>query len=250
MAERFEGEIDDLYQKWISSPSAVVGARLADRLRLTGRLDEAAEVAGQGLEEWPSNLSLQVVLGKCHLDGGKLEEAMEAFLEVRSKDPLNLVALRSLAEIAMRQERWDDAVELIEEYLFENPTDEEAEQLLEKAKLARKEQPSQPAEKESQPEPEPGWEPSAEEEPQTATTEEPESTEGFPETRRMEKILAGQAEATEEDAAEKDDDPGGADIDAGVTENQDMRREPRSLLDLFSSDEREDLGLRPFEEGG
>src|SRR6056297_672857 len=130
MAERFEGEIDDLYQKWISSPSAVVGARLADRLRLTGRLDEAAEVAGQGLEEWPSNLSLQVVLGKCHLDGGKLEEAMEAFLEVRSKDPLNLEALRSLAEIAMRQERWDDAVELIEEYLFENPTDEEAEQLL------------------------------------------------------------------------------------------------------------------------
>lgn len=248
MAERFEGEIDDLYQKWISSPSAVVGARLADRLRQTGRLDEAAEVAGQGLEEWPTNLSLQVVLGRCHLDGGRLEEARKAFLEVRSKDPLNLVALRSLAEIAMSQERWDDAVEVIEEYLFENPTDDEAEQLLEKAKLARKEQPSEPEEEPEAEEPS-AEEPLAEEEPRTAA-EEQESPEEFPETRRMEKILAGQAETGEAAAAEKDEDPAGSGPDPVAAETRSMRREPRSLLDLFSPAERKDLGLQPFEEGG
>jgi len=242
MAERFEGEIDDLYQKWISSPSAVVGARLADRLRQTGRLDEAAEVAGQGLEEWPTNLSLQVVLGRCHLDGGKLEDARKAFMEVRSKDPLNLVALRSLAEIAMSQERWDDAVEVIEEYLFENPTDEEAEQLLEKAKLARKEQPSEPEEEPEAEEP-PAREAPAEEEPEEAPEE-------FPETRRMEKILAGQAESGEASEEDEGDDPAGADPDPVAAETRSMRREPRSLLDLFSPREREDLGLHPFEEGG
>ena len=249
MAERFEGEIDDLYQKWISSPSAVVGARLADRLRQTGRLDEAAEVAGQGLEEWPTNLSLKVVLGRCHLDGGRLEEARKAFLEVRSKDPLNLVALRSLAEIAMSQERWDDAVEVIEEYLFENPTDEEAEQLLEKAKLARKEQPSEPEEEPEAEEP-PVGEPPAEEEPRTVAEEPEEAPEEFPETRRMEKILAGQAETGEASAEDGGDDPAGSGPDPAATETQSMRREPRSLLDLFSPREREDLGLRPFEEGG
>ena len=251
MAERFEGEIDDLYQKWISSPSAVVGARLADRLRVTGRLDEAAEVAGQGLDEWPSNLSLQVVLGRCHLDSGNLEEAREAFVEVRSKDPLNLVALRSLAEIAMRQERWDDAVEVIEEYLFENPTDEEAEQLLEKAKLARKEQPAEPVEEETDSEPTPTGEPTSEVETPVAV-EEGEAPEEFPETRRMEKILAGQTGEGVEAPAEKGEDPGGSDPDPdpGAAETQSMRREPRSLLDLFSSNECEDLDLRPFEEGG
>lgn len=271
MAERFEGEIDDLYQKWISSPSAVVGARLADRLRQSGRLDEAAEIANQGLEEWPTNLSLQVVLGRCHLDGGNLEGAREAFTEVRSKDPLNLVALRSLADIAMRQESWDEAVELIEEYLFENPTDDEAEQLLEKAKLARKEQTGPEPQEQTGPEhqeqagPEPqeqagpeedsGPEEPAEEQPagegEESGREPPgEPPEEFPETSRMERILAGQTgSGMETDTAESDDSSGPA-PGSGVAETSGMRREPRSLLDLFSPEEREDLNLRPFEEGG
>jgi tetratricopeptide (TPR) repeat protein len=257
MAERFAGEIDDLYQKWISSPSAVVGARLADRLRVSGRLDEAAEIAGQALEEWPGNMSLQVVLGRCHLDGGRLDEARESFAAVRSRDPLNLVALRSLADIAVRQESWDEAVELIEEYLFENPTDEEAEQMLEKAKLARKEQPAGPAE-------EADGGPVEQSEGGAEASEKPEE---FPETRRMEKILAGQGQAAADGGAEADGG-GGEDDDSGVAAEDGgsapasggkaaaepavsgMRREPRSLLDLFTEGEREELGLKPFEEGG
>ncbi len=257
MVERFEGEIDELYQKWISSPSAVVGARLADRLRQTGRLDEAQEIAHQALEEWPANLSLQVVLGRCHLDGGNLEEARKAFTEVRSKDPLNLVALRSLADIATRQESWDEAVEFIEEYLFENPTDDEAEQLLEKAKLARKEQPSEPEPREeaapdeaSGPgEEEPAGEPTAKEEEADQPPRE-ETPEEFPETSRMEKILSGQAGSGTKTGSPESDHSSGPVSESGVARTSGMKREPRSLLDLFTSDERDDLGLEPFEEGG
>ena len=254
MAERFAGEIDDLYQKWISSPSAVVGARLADRLRVSGRLDEAAEIAGQALEEWPANMSLQVVLGRCHLDGGRLDEARESFSAVRSRDPLNLVALRSLAEIAVMQESWDEAVELIEEYLFENPTDEEAEQMLEKAKLARKEEPAAPSA-------EAGEEPSGDggERPPAESGEAEGKPQEFPETRRMEKILAGQSE---DDGDGGDGEPESATGEAeaegsapsgqrsGAAEVSGMRREPRSLLDLFTEKERAELDLQPFEEGG
>ncbi|MFO7898981.1 MAG: hypothetical protein R6V58_07965 [Planctomycetota bacterium] len=59
MAERFEGEIDDLYQKWISSPSAVVGARLADRLRQeviimdeAEQLDSRRSMSNKNVEFW------------------------------------------------------------------------------------------------------------------------------------------------------------------------------------------------------
>ena len=249
MADRFEQEIDELYQKWISSPSAVVGARLADRLRSTGRLDEAAEIAGRGLEEWPTNLSLKVVLGRCHLDKGNLVEAGKAFAEVRSRDPLNLVALRSLATIAFKMESWDKAIELTEEYLFENPTDEEAEQMLEQAKLARKEQPSPPVPQAEAPA-EDEVAPEAVEEAEEAASAEEQAPEEFPDTRRMEKILAGQmgeeGEAGVPENAEntQESDPPQSAETAG------MRREPRSLMDLFSSEEKEDLNLKPFEAGG
>lgn len=289
MNEDFSAEIQELYEKWISAPSAAVCTRLADRLRVSGKSDEAIDVAKQGLEEWPDNVALQVVMGRCLLEGGNVEEAEKIFLEVRKKDPFNLVALKGLSTIAMDQEKYSEAESLLEEYLFENPTDEEAENMLEQAKFKSKATPI----KESTEEPPSEEEPAAgseagsdqavaeEEEASTDTSEAAETGEGFPQTDRMKSVLEQQEpsepetreeeeEADEEEEEEEEEEPAETRApEAAETEREqplpeppkaqptdapteerrvvsEPRREPRSLLDLFTEEERAELGLGPY----
>jgi hypothetical protein len=145
MPEALEAEIRQLYDDWIANPSAVVCARLADRLRIAGRPLEAIDVAGRGLSDWPANTSIRVVLGRCHRDAGNALEAREAFEKVLESDPINLIALRGLAEIALADGRFAEATRLFGDYLFENPADTEAEKLLQEAKAGGASAPAQPA---------------------------------------------------------------------------------------------------------
>jgi tetratricopeptide (TPR) repeat protein len=133
MPEALEAEIRQLYDDWIANPSAVVCARLADRLRIAGRPAEAIDVAGRGLVDWPASTTIRVVFGRCHRDVGNIPEARDAFEKVLESDPLNLFALRGSAEIAMAEGRFADAMKLFGDYLFENQADSEAEKLLEEA---------------------------------------------------------------------------------------------------------------------
>lgn len=130
MADALEAEIRQLYDDWIANPSAVVCARLADRLRLAGRIGEALDVASRGLEEWPASAQINLVCARCRRDSGENDLALESFQKVLSADPLNLVALRAVGEIAFEQKRYEDAERLLGDYLFENPADPEAEKLL------------------------------------------------------------------------------------------------------------------------
>jgi tetratricopeptide (TPR) repeat protein len=295
MNEDFSTEIQELYEKWISAPSAAVCTRLADRLRVSGKSEEAIDVAKQGLEEWPENVALQVVMGRCLLEGGNVEEAEKIFLEVRKKDPFNLVALKGLADIAMDQEKYGDAQSLLEEYLFENPTDEEAENMLEQAKFKSKVQPAarkvaeeQPSPQQTQAEPEDdtseedaaseddsGKAEAAVTEMETGVDDESETAaaeEEFPQTDRMKSVLEQQepAEPKVETEEEKPEEPEPKPEEEEVEEEEqqplpeppkaqtaaeapeerktvsEARREPRSLLDLFTEDERGELGLEPY----
>ncbi len=144
MPEPLDGEIRQLYEEWIANPSSVVCARLADRLRVVNRNDEAMEVAQRGLVEWPSNTSIRVVAARCLRDSGDIPSAIEAFRKVLEVDPLNLIALRSLAEMSYSRGEFHEAVRLFGDYLFENPGDQEAEQLLEEAKKHQKESAASP----------------------------------------------------------------------------------------------------------
>jgi len=139
MPEALEAEIRQLYDDWIANPSAVVCARLADRLRIAGRPAEAIDVAGRGLVDWPASTSIRVVLGRCHREVGNIPEARDAFEKVLASDPLNLFALRGGAEIAMTEGRYADAMKLFGDYLFENQADSEAEKLLEEATARHRE---------------------------------------------------------------------------------------------------------------
>ena len=130
-------ELEQVESEWVSNPSPILCARFADLLRQSNRFDEALKIAEEGLEKWKNNNSISVVLGKCYLDAGLLEKARDMFEKIRASQPQNLVVLRSLAEIHFRMESWEKCVALFEEYLFENPSDEEDREMQEKARSGK-----------------------------------------------------------------------------------------------------------------
>ncbi|MCK5036271.1 MAG: hypothetical protein KAS73_10290, partial [Candidatus Sabulitectum sp.] len=134
-----ENDIQDLYQSWLSLPTPALCVRLAGKLRHSGRNIEALEVARKGLARWQENISVNVVFGRCALEEKLNDEALEVFERVISIDPLNLIAIRSLAEIYYENSNWNRSIELFEEYLFEYPGDPEIEEILKSAREKKKE---------------------------------------------------------------------------------------------------------------
>ncbi len=198
-----DAELKELYQEWFSTPTPVVCARLAEKLRQSERASEAQDVARKGQEKWPGNISVNVVLGKSCRDTGEFEGALQAFEKVISIDPLNLIAIRNLAELHFERGNWNRSIELFEEFLFEYPGDAEIEKMLRKARESKR-----TADRESR-------------------SDEPEQV--FPLTERMAGILSSQGKPSASPAGDDNSD-----------------RAPRSLFDLFSPDEREELGLKPY----
>lgn len=231
-------ELDKLESDWISKPSAVICARLAETLRQTGKLDESREVADTGLRRWKNNIAIIIVLGKCYRDSGLLEKAMESFATVHLAQPQNLVALLNLAEIHFKKENWSKSVSFYEEYLFECPGDEEARDKLEEART---------------------WKNSPDQ--ISLETEEDElehSTDTFPKTERMNKVLESQgilkeafSESEVEDDKEHEDDEEYDDDESDVSTPEEETyvagASPDSLLAFFSEQERKDLNLKPYD---
>ena len=224
MAQK-EKNIQELYQDWLSKPSPALCVRLASRLRRENKNAEAFEVAEKGLGLWKDNISVNVIFGKCALEEKQIDSARRVFENVISIDPLNLIAIRSLAEIHFDKKNWSRSIELFEEYLFEYPGDPEIEDMLKKARLMKKD-----ADKEAR------------------ITGQNVS---YPKTDRMASILASQGQASlgnQQKAKEKDVPSVSSDISIGGANIAPAGpREPRSLFNFFSAEECEDLELKPYE---
>ncbi|MBN1435371.1 tetratricopeptide repeat protein [Candidatus Fermentibacterales bacterium] len=255
MADQADNEIQELYSEWIDHPSPLVCTRLAERLRSVGRAEEALEVAKHGVEEWPNHLSILVVLGRINLDSGKLDEAAQALDEVRSRDPFNVFALKGLAEVSFKRSEWGGCIELLEEYLLENPGDEEMEDMLSKARLRRKGGDAEERLTMTAPEESPAGAPAA---PAPAAGEAPGRKPDYPDTERMAKILADQGVSaapappparTAQAPGQPGQEAPGAPPVAAPSQGA-HGRPPRSLLDLFDDRETEDLELEPYERPG
>jgi tetratricopeptide (TPR) repeat protein len=102
-------EIEKLEARWAENPDGRYFAPLADAYRKAGRVDDAIMVVGQGLTKHPDYLSAHIVLGRCHLEKKDDAAALATFEKVLGLDTENIIALKSLAEIAERQQRPDDA---------------------------------------------------------------------------------------------------------------------------------------------
>jgi tetratricopeptide (TPR) repeat protein len=102
----YQSEIEKLEARFREKPEQWFAA-LADAYRKAGDVDMALEVLGAWIDKRPTYTSGHIVRGRCLLDRERFRDAAQAFEQVLALDMENVIALKSLAEIA---ERSGDAV--------------------------------------------------------------------------------------------------------------------------------------------
>jgi tetratricopeptide (TPR) repeat protein len=100
MRVSIETDIANLSRKFAANPASRIFAPLAEAYRKAGRLTEAVDVCLRGLQHHPDYLGGRLVLARSYYEMGDLELAAGAFRDVLVRDPGNVVALRSLGEVA------------------------------------------------------------------------------------------------------------------------------------------------------
>jgi tetratricopeptide (TPR) repeat protein len=124
-------EIEKLELKHAEHPEGRFFVPLANAYRKAGEVEHAESLLREGLRRHPDYLSAHIVLGRCLADRGAMAEASEEFRYVLSIDPQNLIALRTLGELAVAGSRRDEAVRWYEELLGVDPMNEDARRALE-----------------------------------------------------------------------------------------------------------------------
>jgi tetratricopeptide (TPR) repeat protein len=107
---------------------------LAGAWREAGEIGRAEEILRENLKRFPG-LSAHVLLGRCLADRGAYQEAANEFHYVLSIDAQNLIALRTLAEMAAANGRRGEAERWYNELLAVDPMNAEARAAL--AQLSR-----------------------------------------------------------------------------------------------------------------
>ena len=120
-------EIEKLERRYAENPDGRFFAPLADAYRKAGNVGRALELVRAGLGKHPDYLSAHIVLGRCLLDKGADAEASATFTAVLALDVENIIALKSLAEIAERGGRVDEAREWLQKLLAVDSMNSEAE---------------------------------------------------------------------------------------------------------------------------
>lgn len=104
-----EDEVRRLERHYSVNPDGLVFARLADAYRRCGRLEQALALLNEGLESHPDYATGHLIHGRVLREDGRPEEAAEAYRRVLELDAENLVALRSLAELAAERGATEEA---------------------------------------------------------------------------------------------------------------------------------------------
>ncbi len=151
----YQSEIEKLEQRYHENPQQWFAA-LADSYRKAGNLDLAVEVVRGGLEKRPNYASGHIVLGRCLLDMQKTLEAAAAFQQVLELDGENIIALKSLGEIAEQQGDIPRAKDWLSQLLEVDPMNDEARDSLERLSEIAVEQPVDAEILQEQPSIEPG----------------------------------------------------------------------------------------------
>ncbi|MGD0485069.1 MAG: tetratricopeptide repeat protein, partial [Gemmatimonadales bacterium] len=120
-------EIEKLERRYAENPDGRYFAPLADAYRKAGQVDHALEVVHAGLDKHPDYLSAHIVLGRCLLDKKDDSGAADAFQRVLGLDAENIIALKSLAEIAERKNEPLQARQWLQQLLKIDPMNADAE---------------------------------------------------------------------------------------------------------------------------
>jgi tetratricopeptide (TPR) repeat protein len=103
---------------------AIALASRADLRMATGNLDEMHKAAGELgalAKKEPDNTEIRYSLGRVYRQLGRDEDAQSAFREILQHDPKHPGALRELADLAIRNQRADDALRYAERLLQIDP---------------------------------------------------------------------------------------------------------------------------------
>src|SRR5690242_3218310 len=130
-------EIEKLERRYAENPQGLTFAPLAEVHRKNGDVPRALELLRAGLELHPNYIPASIVLGRCHWDAGDLPAAEAAFAHVLRLDDENVIALKSLAEINERLERFGEAQRWLNRLLSVDRSNEEARQQLTRLEAAK-----------------------------------------------------------------------------------------------------------------
>ncbi len=144
MPEMNREEIAKLEALYASNPEGRVFTHLAEAYRKGGEFERARSILEQGLTRHPTYASAHVVLGRVYADLNDTDQATASFRHVLELDPHNLVALRSLGELARSQGRTDEALAYFEELRHQDPSNNDIEGVI--AELKEPRPPAQPIE--------------------------------------------------------------------------------------------------------
>jgi hypothetical protein len=123
-------EIEKLERRYAENPQGLTFAPLAEVHRKSGDVARALDLLRAGLELHPNYIPASIVLGRCHWDLGDLPAAESAFAHVLRLDDENVIALKSLADINERLERFAEAQRWLQRLVSVDRSNEEARQQL------------------------------------------------------------------------------------------------------------------------
>jgi tetratricopeptide (TPR) repeat protein len=130
-------EIEKLERRYAENPQGLTFAPLAEVHRKNGDVARALELLQAGLELHPNYIPASIVLGRCHWDQGDLPAAEGAFAHVLRLDDENVIALKSLADINERLERFGEAKRWLHRLVSVDRSNEEARQQLTRLETAK-----------------------------------------------------------------------------------------------------------------
>jgi tetratricopeptide (TPR) repeat protein len=126
----YQSEIEKLEARFREKPEQWFAA-LADQYRKAGDVDMALELLNAWIDKRPNYTSGYIVLGRCLLDQERLGDAANAFENVLRLDMENVIALKSLSEIAEQRGDLNGARTWLKRLLDADPMNEEAREALE-----------------------------------------------------------------------------------------------------------------------
>lgn len=133
-------EIEKLERRYAENPHGLTFAPLAEVHRKNGDFARALELLTAGLELHPNYIPASIVLGRCHQDLGDLPSAEAAFAHVLRLDDENVIALKSLADINERLERYAEAEGWLRRLVAVDRSNEEAGEQLRRVEAAKESQ--------------------------------------------------------------------------------------------------------------
>jgi Flp pilus assembly protein TadD len=111
-------------------PNSLAFAQLADLYRKGGRTVDAIALCRDGLSRYPQYTTARLILAKCLLTDGRLDELETEVAVLLQTAPKDVQCLRLAAEMERRRGNVDAAAEHLEKVVRLDPTDRESRTLL------------------------------------------------------------------------------------------------------------------------